>query len=296
MNPARLALRTLLRGHARARVALLIVAAAVCAFVLATANDHAGDARRRHGAIVEAGLGDLAILPPAPANQFDDTAASAIRRGAAELAGVTKVQPVTTKGHVARFAVYLDTHTTPMALEAPRAALAALLAHQGLHASVRTWMELTPMYGQARALATQAHAWTGYLVLVIVACVAAAGTALQAQARRRELASLRALGMRRSAIVLLLELEALWITLGGALLGAGKAALLAWLSHYLAGVWGTSPEEGAWLLLQVDAGSMLLGSGALLAVSVLAALPPALAVARHDVALGLALIPARQDG
>lgn len=108
--------------------------------------------------------------------------------------------------------------------------------------------------------------------LTVLACVTAAHTALQALARRRELASLRALGMRRKAVVLMLELEILWITCLGMLPGLG-AGLLA-----------------SGMLAALHEAAEMLGIG------LLAALVPAIRAARADVAQGLALIPPHQEG
>lgn len=108
--------------------------------------------------------------------------------------------------------------------------------------------------------------------LAILACVMAAHSALQTLARRRELASLRALGMHRTALVLMLELEVLWITCLGMLPGQGASLLAGGKALAL-------PETMA-----------------MVGTSLLAALVPAIRAARCDVAQGLALIPAHQEG
>lgn len=108
--------------------------------------------------------------------------------------------------------------------------------------------------------------------LAILACVMAAHSAVQTLARRRELASLRALGMRRTALVMMLELEIVWITCLGALPGVGAALLAS----------GTPPA--------LHQAAEVLGAG------LLAALVPAIRAARDDVARGLALLPAHQEG
>lgn len=108
--------------------------------------------------------------------------------------------------------------------------------------------------------------------LAILACVMAAHTVVQTLARRRELASLRALGMRRTVLVLMLELEILWITCLGALPGVGAALLVS----------GTMPA--------------LHEAAEVMCAGLLAALVPAIRAALGDVAQGLALLPARQEG
>jgi len=127
-------------------------------------------------------------------------------------------------------------------------------------------------------------------VLSLVACVSAAATALQTLSRRRELATLRALGMSGPSLVLMLELEALWITCGGALPGLGIGAAAAWSAQHIAGMSCLPPGQGA---------ATLSGLGLLLAlvigVALLASLVPAIRAARRDVAPGLAVLPPHQE-
>lgn len=125
--------------------------------------------------------------------------------------------------------------------------------------------------------------------LTLVACAVAANTSLQTLARRRELATLRALGMPRPALVLMLELEALWISGAATLLGMGAGAAFGLVL----------PEQAVALRLAHTAPSLLSLCALavpVLGVALLAALVPACRAARHDVALGLALIPAHQEG
>jgi len=120
-------------------------------------------------------------------------------------------------------------------------------------------------------------------MLALAACLVGTGTALQTLARRRELATLRALGMPMASLVLMLELEALWISLMGTLMGLGAGRAAARFAN--------PAVESLPALLQC-----LWMAGTVLAAGLLAALVPAIRAARYDVALGLALIPARQEG
>jgi putative ABC transport system permease protein len=153
---------------------------------------------------------------------------------------------------------------------------------------LRAWAALLAI----GAAACMLELGTGWLhALSLAASASAAHMALQTLARRRELATLRALGMSGSALVWMLELEALWITCGGALPGLALGAIAAWGSGR--GV-GRSGGEAA-----VLASGALLPLSALLALSgtcLLAALVPAIRAARHQVAGGLALLPPHQDG
>lgn len=155
---------------------------------------------------------------------------------------------------------------------------------------------------QARALSPiQAQAWALALrcvlatMLVVVAAAVAASAALQAVTRRRELATLRALGMRKRDLVLLLELEALWISLIGMLLGLVAGGGIAWVANRAASAWQGVPEQGVPLLLAPAMDAILAGLGALLGTAALAALVPAIGAARHDVARGLDVLPAHPE-
>jgi len=147
----------------------------------------------------------------------------------------------------------------------------------------RAWAALLASAGAACMLELGAGWFTA---LSLAGCASAAHVALQTLARRRELATLRALGMSAAALVWMLELEALWITCGGALPGLVVGAIGAWGSGRSIGTF--LPEPGLLLPLAV-----LL---ALAATCLLAALAPAIRASRHDVAGGLALLPPHQDG
>lgn len=153
---------------------------------------------------------------------------------------------------------------------------------------LRAWAALLAI-GAAACMLELGVGWLHALSLA--ACASAAHMALQTLARRRELATLRALGMSKPSLAWMLALEALWITCGGALPGLALGAIAAWGSGRSV---GPSEQEaalrasGAWLPL-----AALL---ALAAACLLAALVPAIRAARHEVARGLALLPPQQDG
>ena len=127
--------------------------------------------------------------------------------------------------------------------------------------------------------------------LAVIACVVAATVSLQAQTRRRELATLRTLGMSRTALVLMLELEALWISAAGMLLGLlGSSAV-----ERIAAGWQGRPVDSSALVGAATGMPLLAGACGIAGVTLLAALGPALHAARQDLALALALLPAHQD-
>lgn len=156
---------------------------------------------------------------------------------------------------------------------------------------LRAWAALLAI-GAAACMLELGMGWLGALSLA--ASASAAHMALQTLARRRELATLRALGMSGPALVWMLELEALWITCGGALPGLALGAIAAWAGGGSPGPLHLAPMQAALLL----ASGALLPLSALLALSgtcLLAALVPAIRAARHGVAHGLALLPPHQD-
>jgi putative ABC transport system permease protein len=137
---------------------------------------------------------------------------------------------------------------------------------------------LSPIHIQAGALVLRCVLGA---VLATVAAAVAATAALQGMARRRELATLRALGLRKRELVLLLELEALWITSIGMLLGLVAGGVMARIANHAAP-----------LLLIPAMDAVLTGLALLLGTAALAALVPAIGAARHDVARGLDVLPA----
>ncbi len=127
--------------------------------------------------------------------------------------------------------------------------------------------------------------------LFLAASASAAHMALQTLARRRELVTLRALGMSGPSMVWMLVLEALWITCDGTLPGLALGAGTNWGSAHSVGPSGPKAPlfaSGVWLPL-----TALLAPAA---ACLLAVLVPAIRAARHEVARGLALLPLHQDG
>jgi putative ABC transport system permease protein len=133
--------------------------------------------------------------------------------------------------------------------------------------------------------ATVCALWLGASMLpmlALAACIVTADTALHTLARRRMLATLRALGMTRAMLVAFLLLQALWISAVGSLLGIIAGRTICGLLVEGMATCRTPAEEGVLLTL-------------LLGVALLAALVPAIRAARADVARGLASLPPHQD-
>jgi ABC-type lipoprotein release transport system permease subunit len=184
-----------------------------------------------------------------------------------------------------RLAVFLS---NPRELEAARVLLAARLAGAGVEAQVRSWRDLSRGYADADAAERLQLACVASAVLAVIWATVAATLSTNTHERRTQLATLRALGMRRDAIFRLVGAEALWIVVLGSIMGLAASGLIAWVANRaalsLAGEPGLSAPP---MLVELDFEHMLLGLGAVLVVAVLAALLPALRAARADVARGL---------
>jgi putative ABC transport system permease protein len=192
----------------------------------------------------------------------------------------------------------LDTHRTerlvvflsdPSQLESGRIELAQALHADGVAAEVHSWQELSTTYAGARREWDLLFACAAAMVLVLVAAAVGATTSMNALERRRELATLRALGMGRGGVVATLSAEACWIAALGILLGMAASGLVAWVTNRAALSYATQPSLlQPPMLVELNLGHMLPALAAVMAVAVLAALLPALKAARAEVGAGLA--------
>ena len=116
--------------------------------------------------------------------------------------------------------------------------------------------------------------------LAAVAAAIAATVCLNAHARRIEVATLRALGMRASAVFLMYMSEAVWLACLGIVGGTAGSGLAAWAITRL------SPQhwagDGAAALPALDGSRMLMVAATVLAITLLAALAPAFMAARAN--------------
>lgn len=177
----------------------------------------------------------------------------------------------------------------PARLEASRAALARELRSAGVAAEVRSWQELSASYAAKRRESTHALACVAAIMLALVAASVGATMSMNALERRRELATLRALGMGRGGVFATMAAEALWIGVTGVLLGMAASGVVAWVVNRAALSYATQPSlSQPPMLVELDLVSMLGAAGAVLAAALLAALVPAIKAARADVAAGLA--------
>lgn len=187
---------------------------------------------------------------------------------------------------IERIVVYL---TEPKQFEARRLALLTALRGAGLHVEIRTWQELSPAYAKEKRESELSLDSVAGMVFAVIAATIAATVSMNALERRREVATLRALGMHSSRVFLMYSAEALCMASIGVLVslvastviaGVVNRAALSYTSHHAL--------KPAAMLVELDFERMMMAVVAAAAVALLAALVPAFKAARVDVAEGLA--------
>lgn len=186
---------------------------------------------------------------------------------------------------VERFVVFLR---NPARLEDSRRALLAALEREGIGADIRTWQEQSASYARARANAELTFDSVAGMVFAVIAAAIAATISINAFERRREVATLRALGMRASAVFLMYTAEALMMACAGLAAGAVASGLIAWIVNRMALPAGARLlNSGAPMLVELDGQRMGMAVLAVMAVSLLAVLVPAFKAARAGIAESL---------
>ena len=185
-----------------------------------------------------------------------------------------------------RLVVYL---AEPRQLDAMRLALHSTLRKAGLMVDVHTWQELSPSYVKARNDADlYLHSVAGMVFAVIAAAIAAT-ISMNALERRREVATLRALGMPGSGVFAMYAAEALWMAAFAVVISVAGSGLIAWVVNRAALSYTTQQAlERAPMLVELDFYRMGMAAVAVMAVALLASLMPAFKAARADVGEGLA--------
>jgi ABC-type lipoprotein release transport system permease subunit len=185
-----------------------------------------------------------------------------------------------------RLVVYL---ADPRQLDAVRLALANALRAEGLAVEVRTWQELSPSYIKARTASDLTFDSVAGMVFAVIAAAIAATISMNALERRREVATLRALGMHSSGVFLMFAAEALWMAAFAVVLSLVGSGLIAWVVNRAAPSATTQQAlKQAPMLVELDFNRMLMAIVTVMAVALLAALVPAFKAARVEVAEGLA--------
>ncbi|MFL6674774.1 MAG: ABC transporter permease [Massilia sp.] len=226
--------------------------------------------------------------PPVPLNAqvVDIFSTTGLGPGARSvLMPLDMAQSLLDTGNIERLAVFLS---NPRELELRQAALADALRQAGLQAEVHSWRELSHGYAQAEWAASLMFRCIWAAVLALVGATLAATLAIGAFERRAQVATLRALGMRRRTVFMMIAAEAVWISWFACALGLAGSGVVAWVANRAAVPYAAQPNLAPpEVLLELDFGRILLGFGSVLAVALLAALMTGRKAARAEVARGL---------
>jgi putative ABC transport system permease protein len=177
----------------------------------------------------------------------------------------------------------------PKQLESQRRALQAMLRGAGFAVDLHTWQELSPSYLKAKSAADLTQGSVAGMVIAVIAATIAATLSMNAFERRREVATLRALGMRGVSVFLMFAAEALWMAGCAVAIGVVGSGLIAWIVNRAGLSWtAQAVQKEAPMLVELEFDRMLMAVVMVLVVSLLAALAPAIRAARADVPEGLA--------
>jgi putative ABC transport system permease protein len=185
-----------------------------------------------------------------------------------------------------RIVVYLidATHT-----EERRALLAAALRAAGISAVVKTWQEQSVAYASERGASDIAFDSVAGMVFAVIAATIAATIAMNALERRREVATLRALGMRSSGVFIMFVAEGLSMAVAGVSISLVASGLIAWIINRAALSYSAGNAlSRAPMLVELDFDRMAMAVLSVLAVALLAALVPSFKAARGAIAPALA--------
>jgi putative ABC transport system permease protein len=185
-----------------------------------------------------------------------------------------------------RLVVYL---AEPQQLDDMRLALRSALRTAGLAVHVHTWQELSPSYLKGRSDSDLNFESVAGMVFAVIAAAIAATISMNALERRREVATLRALGMHSSGVFLMYAAEALWMAGFAVVISAVGSGLIAWVVNRAALSYTTQQAlKRAPMLVELDFNRMGMAVVTVMAVALLASLVPAFKAARAEVAEGLA--------
>lgn len=185
-----------------------------------------------------------------------------------------------------RIVVYLTDATRT---EERRNLLAAALRAAGVPAQVKTWHEQSVAYASERGASDIAFDSVAGMVFAVIAATVTATIAMNALARRREVGTLRALGMRSSGVFIMFVMEGLWMALAGVTISLVASGLIAWIVNRAALSYNAGNAlSRAPMLVELDFNRMAMVVLTVLAVALLAALVPAFKAARAAIAPALA--------
>lgn len=185
-----------------------------------------------------------------------------------------------------RFVVFLS---DPALLEEKRNELRRALKQGGVAADVRTWQEQSPSFLLEDKTAKVAFDSVAGMALAVIGAAIAATISMNALERRREVGTLRALGMRNVTVFLMFAAEALWMAAIGVVISLVASGLIAWVVNRAALSYSAHHAlRPAPMLVELDLNRMTMAVVTVMAVALLAALVPALKAARGGIAEALA--------
>lgn len=288
MSPHGLALRTLLLGRSRAVLAVLLIGASLCVLDLFAGHIASVRAEIEYQSVVGSQLGHLCVTPVAAdelnAPGFDAVQAQRVRRLVEANRGVALALPHggAEGEQMERLVIFLH---DPDSMASRRRELATALRNAGIAAAVHTWKEQSSAWIEERGASDLAFDSVAGMVFAVIAATIAATISMNALERRREVATLRALGMGSSGVFLMYVAEALWMALMGVALSLVSSGLTAWIVNRL----GT-PDTALrprHTLVELDVERMLMAVVVVMAVALMASLVPAFKAARTPVAPAL---------
>lgn len=185
-----------------------------------------------------------------------------------------------------RLVVFLS---DPDQLEAQRDALRLALRHGGVAAEVKTWKDQSPAFIAEDKTARLSLDSVAGMAFAVLAAAIAATISMNAFERRREVGTLRALGMRNVSVFLMFAAEALWMTAIGVVISLVASGLIAWVVNRAALSYTAHHAlRPAPMLVELDLDRMAMAIVTAMAVALLAALVPAFKAARGGIAEALA--------
>lgn len=185
-----------------------------------------------------------------------------------------------------RFVVFL---TDPAEMEEKRDQLRRALKQGGVTAEIRTWQEQSPSFIVADKTAKVSFDSVAGMAFAVIGAAIAATISMNAFERRREVGTLRALGMRNVSVFLMFAAEALWMAAIGVVISLVASGLIAWVVNRAALSYSAHHAlRPAPMLVELDLNRMTMAVVTVMAVALLAALVPAFKAARGGIAEALA--------
>lgn len=185
-----------------------------------------------------------------------------------------------------RFVIFLS---NPDQLEEKRDELRRALKREGVTAEVRTWQEQSSTFVAEENAAKLAFDSVAGMAFAVIAAAVAATISMNAFERRREVGTLRALGMRNVSVFLMFAAEALWMAAIGVVVSLVASGLIAWVVNRAALSYSAHHAlRPVPMLVELDMNRMTMAVVTVMAVALLAALVPAFKAARGGIADALA--------